>query len=573
MGWKDAPEVGSGWRNAPLSALDNDKLPQLENGRSMGVSALRGAEQASRGFADSALETVGAVPDMVGQVLNTIGLGPDDPRYYSNALKAGFGAVGDAVSAPLNAMLPDAGGAGPETDSEKALYGAGRGAADAASFFVPAMAASRMTAPGTLANRLSQSLAMQPVMQTAAGAVGGGVGEATGNPYLGMAAAVATPAAMAGGQRLITPVRNQLNAEESRLAKLAMNEGIKLTPAQRTGSKPLSYIESTFKDLPFTAGPQSQIDDAQRAAFNRMAMSKVGSGADTASPQALDDAFTRIGGAFDDLARKTSVVIDDQFFNQVDDVAKEYGRRLPTDVRPVFQSYLDDLNSMRQAMSQPGTNVSMIGDQYQNVASGLRRAARGAKSRPDLQDALNGLVNAVDDAMIRSADPSVAAGYREARREYRNLLAIDDAMAKGTAGSRTTGDIPFGGLTSAVRRQDPKGFARGRGEMNDVARVGDFLANKTPNSGTATRNYMTNLMTGGTAIGAGTAGYITGDPLVAAGGIAASLLGPRAAQAVYNNPTVQNYLSNQVFQNPVMTRDLVQALLAGRGKDLALNPR
>lgn len=568
-------EFPDGTDSETITKVMAQQFPAPQGGasdsRNMAEEGLRKAEYGARGFADSAMETLGAVPDLVAKGTNAIGLTDLPEGYYTDTLKSGFKTVGEALSAPINAVAPDAMN-GPMTTADKAVYGGGRGAADAASFMLPGMALAKTAKQGGTAARVGTELARQPVMQAVAGATGGAVGEATDSPYLGMAAALTAPLAASAAGRVISPVRNQLTAEQRRLADLAMKEGIKLTPAQRTGSKPLSYIESVFKDMPLSSGPQTQIDDAQRAAFNRWALSKTGTPANTASPQVLDEAFTRIGGAFDDLAAKTNVKIDQTFFDDVDRAAAEYGRRLPTDIKPVFQSYVDDLNQMRAAMGEAGADVTMVGKQYQKVASDLRKAARGAKSNNDLQDALNGLVDAVDGAMIRSATPDVAAGYKQARRDYRNLLAIDDAMAKGTAESRTSGDIPFNALTSAVRRQDPRGFARGRGEMNDVARVGDFLANSTPpNSGTATRNYITNMMTYGAPATGATAGYITGDPVIAAGSVAASLLGPRVAQGAYNLGPVQRYLTNEAVKSPTLNRSVIADILLGRSKDALLS--
>jgi hypothetical protein len=558
------------------SGFDPDAYLAAAPERSTATKLMRGAEQFSRGFSDSALETIGALPDLVAQGLGAVGLKvSDDPRFYSNALKRGFRDVGKVISAPLNAAMPGAGSMRPENKTEEFMYGAGRGVADAASFAVPASVVANTSRAGSLTNRLATEMARQPVMQMIAGGVGGGVGDATDSPYLGMAASLATPFVATGAKRLVTPVQNQLSAEEARLALLAQQEGIPLTAAQQTGSKPLRYVESIFRDLPLTSGPQRQIDDAQRAAFNSSVMRRAGVNADNAAPQVMDDAFRAIGQQFDDLVRQTPRVnIDPQFEQSVSQVIHQYGRRLPTDVRPVFESYIDDIAQMTNAARQPGVQgVFVDGRTYQNVASDLRAAARNARSNPALQDALSGLSEALDGAMVRSVpNPDIAQAWQTVRRNYRNLLQIDKAMATAPAQDAVSGNVPFGALGNAVRSADPRGFARGRGDLNDVARVGKFIASKEPNSGTPIRTFLTNLMSYGAPVAAGGAGLAGGDLATAAMTTSAALAGPRLTQLLYNSAPVQSYLTNQLAPAALPSSLLLARLLLAQEKGAALAP-
>jgi hypothetical protein len=274
-----------------------------------------------------------------------------------------------------------------------------------------------------------------------------------------------------------------------------------------------------------------------------------------------------IGARFDDVILRTPQVnIDPQFDQAIAQAVHEYGRRLPTDVRPVFDSYVDDIAQMTRAARQPGvTNVSVDGQTYQNIASDLRQAMRAARANPALQDAIGGLQEALDGAMQRSVPREVATDWAEARRHYRNLLQIDKAMAMAPQADAAAGNIPLGGLSNAVRANDPRGFARGRGDLNDVARVGQFLGStKIPDSGTANRSNMIALLkgapvTGGAAAMTGSAGAMMtgGDPLLtalsAAGGAATTGLGyalPRVLQALMNSRPGQAYLRNNMAPGP-----------------------
>jgi hypothetical protein len=536
----------------------------------LAMTAMKGVEAGSKGFAESILETIGAVPELASAAYRAVGIPAPEAGYYPKALKEGWSSLGRTVSAPLNALAGDM-GSQEQSGFERAAYGAGRGLGDVATFAVPGMAAAKLGQAGGLAQRSGAALAANPAMQGVAGATGGAVQEMTESPAAGIAASLAVPSVFGAARKVITPVASQLTPEEGRLAALAEGMGIRLTPGQATGSRPLQTAESVLGQLPFSANKQKAIYDAQRQAFNSEVLSKAGVKADRASPEVMDDAFSVLGNKFDNLAAQTTVNVDQQLFNQVDDVAREYGRRLPTDVAPVFQSYVDDLKTMQAALTAPGTQAVQIpGQEFQNITSGLKRAARGAQSRPELQKALNELSSTIDDAMTRSATPEVAAGWNEARREYRNLLVIDKAMSGGTAADRTSGNIPFGGFTQAVRQQDKSGFARGRGELNDLARVGDFLASKIPDSGTAGRSYIQGLLTGSPVAGAGGAALLGAEPVTA---ITTAALGygiPPLAQALMNSRAGQAYLRNQAIpatMSPQQRNQLLAKILAGRSLD------
>ena len=579
-----------------MPRADFDRRIGLTPDRSLGVRVGRAAEFAARGFADSAAETVAAPLDLINRGLRAVGV-PVPGQNGGNAelFKRGLRAAGDVLSAPLNAAVRAAGvDMGPQTPEnwqDRAAYGGGRGVADAASIALPAAGVARMARPGTVTAGAATALASQPVAQAASGAVGGAVGEATDNPLLGVAASIAAPLGVAGLRRAVSPVTMSLTPEEQRRAAIATQYGIQLTPGQQTGSRPLQALESSFAQLPFSSGRQNAIYDAQRTGFNRAALSKAGVNADRVSPEVIDRAFTDIGKRFDDLAARTTVRPDAQFSQDIAAVANNYGRRLPTDVAPVFNSYMADLDPLLQAAAK-GQNPQIDGRTFQNISSNLARAARNARTRPELQEALNSLRGALDDALERSAaqganpqiprlpgaggsSDNLADEWREARRQYRNLLMIDEAAGAGTQADRAAGNLSFGAMRSAVDRADPRGFARGRGEMADIAQLGDFLAQKIPNSGTPERQAAMRIAQGGMGAGGlGGAMAFGADPLLAAGLTAGALAMPPILQGAMNSAAGRAYLTNQFLSGhgPQMNRALAAALLGAQAKGELLAP-
>ena len=175
-----------------VAEAEQDSLSKMAAVTDPQNDVLRGLELGARGFSDSALEGIGAIPDLISDGMRETGLPAPEPDFYKNKLKEWWRGLGETVSAPLNAVAPNMGDMAPTSTTDKAIYGAGRGAADAASVFLPAAGIAKVSKSGGLTKGAAQTLASQKGAQAAAGAVGGSVGEATGSPYLGTAAALAT---------------------------------------------------------------------------------------------------------------------------------------------------------------------------------------------------------------------------------------------------------------------------------------------------------------------------------------------------------------------------------------------
>tara|TARA_R110000824_G_scaffold121979_1_gene278579 strand:+ start:2536 stop:4359 length:1824 start_codon:yes stop_codon:yes gene_type:complete len=536
---------------------------------SAGQQALRAGEFGARGFLESAAETVGAVPELVSAGMREIGLEDYAPEagYYPKTIKSGIQNFGRAISPDV-----DFGPSTPQSNLERGAYGTGRGVADAASFMVPGAIVAKTAQAGTMPARMGSVMASQPVAQAVAGGVGGGVSEATGNNVAGLAASLAVPTvpalAKSAVRKVITPFPSQLSPNEQRLSQAAEQAGIKLTPGQITGSPGLRTMESSFAQLPLTSKSQIAIYEEQRKAFNRAVLSKAGIKADEASPEVMDGAFKSIGKEFDDLANKTTIQADQKMIDDITSVAKGYGKRLTADTARVFDSYLDDFANIQKEITVPKGQslgqtpvVQIPGAQYQTLSSDIKRRARKAGNNPDLQDALYAFSSKLDDALERSSGPELRGAWADVRNRYRNMLTIDKSMGGGTQSDIAAANIPFGSLKTAVRGMDKTGYARGRGDLNELSRVGGFLGSAIPpDSGTARRTLMQNLLTFGA--GGGGVGYAAagGSPLTAMISALAAVGGPKAVQAATSPKAIQSYLKNQAMA-PTQENSMIRALL------------
>lgn len=537
---------------AKKGAFD-DLIPQGD--RSVPEKASRIVGQVAQNANDVIASTAGAPGDLVTAALKAGGLVSPDARspVGSENIKSGIdyvatlpGRVGDAVAQRSLGPLTDdrTSRFNPENRSEKVAAGVGSGLGALATILLPAAAIARAAAPGGVTGRIAETLASQPAMQTASALTGGAATGATDNPYVGLAASLAVPVGASTARGVVSPVRNRLSAEEQRLVALAQQEGIPTSPAQQTGSPALRGIEETLNSTPFASGPMRDAQANQRRAFNTAVMSRTGTAADNAAPDTIQRAFQQAGQTFEDLAARTTVRPDGQFVQDIAQVEANYGRRLPTDVRPVFQSYMDDLQPLMQAVGG-GANPQIAGDVYSTIRSDLARRIRETQNNPPLQRALGGLVEALDGAMERSTSGPLRNEWQAARREYQALMTIDKAMQGGMQADRAAGNIPFGALKGATVQGDKAGFARGRGQMNDLARIGDFLSTRVPNSGTPERLMWGNILSGGSLLGAGGIAAAGGmSPTALAMGATAAGL-PAIASRLYNTAPVRAYLTNQ----------------------------
>jgi hypothetical protein len=361
---------------------------------------------------------------------------------------------------------------------------------------------------------------------TALGAGGGLLGQGAGN-VIG---------------RAIRPVQSTLTGEEARLAAEATNRGIPLTAGQATGSRPLQVTESVMENLPFTSGPQLAQKQAQQTAYNRAVGSTFGQPADALTPDVMGQARTRIGQQFTDLASRNNMQADNALMNGLANVDENARRYLTPDVGGVVLNRLDDVLARIE-------NGQMSGTAYRNLDSELGRAMRGT-ANGDLRNSLGDLRNNLRQAMDRSISTADQEAWRGARREYANMMTVAPLAAKNEAG-----DVSGRTLLSAANSANKSAKFGAPSELAELGRIGRaFVADQIPNSGTAQRQIMQSLLTGGAGSSVGAAGAaLTGNDPVKGAGIGLGVTGsalvlPRAVQAFMNSPAGRAYLTRGLLE-------------------------
>lgn len=363
-----------------------------------------------------------------------------------------------------------------------------------------------------------ESVGMNAVLGGGAGLVGQGIGNAVG--------------------RAIRPVQAALPPEQAALAAEAGRRNIPLTVGQATGSRPMQIAESVMENLPLTAGRQLAVKQAQKTAFNRAVGETFGSPADALTPDVLGAARNRIGQEFTNLASRNTLQANQGLVQQLGGIQQQVNRYATPDVARIVNNNIDDILSK----IEPGDIIT--GRAYRELDSQLGRIARNTASG-DARNYLGQVRGALRDAMDQSISAADRGAWREARSQYANLMTVAPLAAKSEVG-----DVSGRTLLNAANQANKNAKFGSPSELAELGRIGRaFVADNIPNSGTAQRQLMQSLLTGGGGAGIGAAGAaVTGnDPLEGAmigGGLtAAGLLGPRVLQGAMTSPAGQAYLT------------------------------
>lgn len=440
------------------------------------------ARSAATGLGEGVTGSVGLLGDVQSLaddfgtwVGDQLGLSPLPPEA-----KAGF----TAARAPTTSQIEKAVGFDqmkhtPQTTAGKYARTAGQ--------FVPAMATGGAVQAGP------------GVVRRLAGAASGtltGVGAGIGSEGAGQMAEgtmLEVPARLAGGvvgaatvgnmaRRMVTP--RSIPPERAKMAQTLRKEGIdNLTEGQVTGNLGVQARERKASGLFWdqTAERTKQLEKLTQASLAR-----AGILAKRATPDVMDDAFTKLGKQFDDLASRNTVAVDRQFGRDVATGLGDYMSLGPaTEKVNALQSFIDRIGSV----IDPRGNIN--GRAYQSLRSSIERAARGSTSDPEYASALRDLKNALDDAMERSMaaakSPDLGA-WRDVRKRYRNILVVDDAVGS-TSATAAEGLISPEALRSAVKRkQGARNMVRGKGDFEELSRAAAGLMKDLPMTGTAPLN-------------------------------------------------------------------------------------
>jgi hypothetical protein len=379
----------------------------------------------------------------------------------------------------------------------------------------------------------------------------------------GLGLGAATPLAISGVTNAVRRVVSPVSASPARqsLVNTLEREGVDVTAGQATGSDALRYAESEIG-----GAAARDLVERQGEQFTRAALSRAGVNADRATPDVIDNAFTRIGNQFDSLATRNTLKSDRKLQNDLVDTWRNYMSVTPPNARvPIVADMMTDINN---ALKNGG---SLDGKTYQSLRSRLDRVARGS-SDPELANTLRDIRSALDDGMERSiaaTNPKDLGGWRNARKEYRNMLVLEQAAT--VAGENAAAGLisPSALRNATVAKQGRRNYARGSGDFAELARAGEGIMKPMPQSGTAPRTAIRNM---GAALPALLGAGAGGGPGAMAGMVAGAAL-PAFAGRLMMAPAGQAYLKNQLLSGSISPQFRAKLAAAVNAIDASFLPR
>jgi hypothetical protein len=433
---------------------------------------------------------------------------------------AGTAGVGGALAAPVKAVAPVAGpvvgnlltkfgnalgssgmtvGGAPATT---AAQGAGNLALRAAGGYGSGYASAGLIDPST-ANTGGMINAAVPVVSKAAGLVGNALGKA-----------------VSGGQ---------LAPEVVALADRAKQLGIDIPADRLVNSKPLNALASSLNYVPLSgrAGTERKMQDQLNTALSRT----FGQDSDNVT-MALRKASGDLGDKFDKVLQSNTVKIDPQFMQDVADAGTMASKELGSEGAGIINKQIDEILAKGQSGEidgQAAYNIKKTLDRISNRNSPEAFYARDLKQK---------LMGALD----RSLGPQEAADFAAVRKQYGNMLSLENLAQNGAEG-----DISIARLANMKNINNP--------DLQELADISaQFLKGREGQHGSAQRVF------GGlgAAGSAGTAAVlgVPAVPLALGAGIAAG----RGANMLLNSNMVKSRLLGAPSQNLLANTQIPQLM-------------
>lgn len=126
--------------------------------------------------------------------------------------------------------------------------------------------------------------------------------------------------------------------------------GMRVTPGQRAGSKPLQQVEARLQSYPWTSGPFAKVSEGNQAALDRAAAQSIGEDASTVDANTMGRASERLGAVFDRVRNADRPVNVDPGATEslLDQVDAEHEGLLPGDMSIRDNKLVGQLDSLMQ---------------------------------------------------------------------------------------------------------------------------------------------------------------------------------------------------------------------------------
>lgn len=378
-------------------------------------------------------------------------------------------------------------------------------------------------------------------------------------PYARTAAALLAPAAVGvaqkGIQRAVSPTAGQLDPSRMQAVETLREAGVTPTAGQVVGGR---AAESQLYREASTAAGRAMADDALED-FTAAAMKSVGSTARKATPDALEEATSRIGKVFNEATASVEIVPNLKDLAAMSKALDVYRQLAPKDaVAPIFKNINKAMvKSYRSGVPIPANSFASWRSNLSKLTTSSDTATRNAAA-----SALEVVDDAINASLVAAGKPEVVSKLSEARNQYRNLLALERAAQRSE-----TGIITPAQLRNALLVQGRRRYVQGKGDLGPLTRAGAEVLEALPNSGTQQRLSAGQVMSGaagGTGAGLGAFGLGL-DPMTATAVGAATAVAPTLRNQFLSSNMGQRYFLNQLMKQagPTVTKEGAAAMLPG----------
>jgi hypothetical protein len=330
------------------------------------------------------------------------------------------------------------------------------------------------------------------------------------------------------------------------------NEGIPISPGQRSGAPLTQTMESTMAYLPGSTGQAARFQDLQQRAYTKALLRRAGIDSDVASQEVLRGGRNRFNQAYDYLEQNTRLMGgSDTLFNRLAQVESQYGQGFSDQMKRTFRTMRDDLLNWSAGTPRPGQTYQRMQEELSAEISKAGRSDSPGSER--YQQALLGLRRGLTNLMEENTPPEIAQQWRQVNREYAIFKTIEEAMLDPAQKTINSGFINPRVIAREQKSQLPDEWTRGDPNLDSFTNLvksgAGIIPDPIPNSGTAQRMFAQDLLTGGREM----FGLGGGDPLQRISQAARGGIGTAASVTVVDPITgllVPNLVSRAFYRQP-----------------------
>lgn len=271
--------------------------------------------------------------------------------------------------------------------------------------------------------------------------------------------------------------------------RAALNEGasfgMRATPGQQLGSKPLQQAEAWAMSHPWTSGPFARVGAGNQAALDSAAAQAIGEHANVVDSTVMGRANDRLGDTFENVRNPNHVIMFDPKGTKgaLDSIDEQFQGLLPNDMEIRDNGLVGQLADLA---ATGHTTAEQLGQLSSKLGKAAYKQMSGPSGDRDLGQALYQVKDHVDDMLESSLSGDERAEYAAARRQYRNLMLL---TSRTGIVNPSTGHVAGGALASKLQQADRTGFLFGKNQspLYSAARFAQAFKPVVGDSGTATR--------------------------------------------------------------------------------------